>query len=568
MPNLFDAIQMTPDEIRRLKIKAEAARWIIAKENARNGDPVPYIRLQWPGVILDEWQERELQEFFRPEVRELYIKGNTGSGKGAFIALVVCLFYDLWEDARVVLTRDSKDTAKKILFAEVAKWFRAMAMKPEGKLTAEKIQHPVYEQHVIAVSNPATGEGFSGVHTPHVLFVFDEATAPILEKRFELADTQATKFLATANPRTIAGCFRKAFPSGSPNVTQTIVGPFGLRRLVTIGGKDCKNVREKRLKIPVSPPGGIQIIGRWFPAGETIPADYFEQVRPIIPGQTCYDQFVGLCQHPDPNFVNCYAHGMFPDEDPEKQLISLSWLEAPNQFWKRFDRVWQHFRRRNKARSILNSYFRVEALGLDVAASTDGDESILTVGGSLGIRGQWAKRFRDTTELVDWVSEIVSEQFGIDLEKSGLPIAVDMDGVGKGVGDMLRRRGCRVVEIHGGSTSEVNTDLYANKRAESYGELAARLDPSGAWKGQTFALPEDYRLAEELIAHQKIFVSKDAMRFRVTPKEPVPGVKDVLSVKQQIGRSPDRSDSAVYFYRALVAAGGFDISAWLKAGAI
>lgn len=561
--------RMTPEEIRRARINAEAANWNLAKLRARQGDPIDYIRLQWPGIILDDWQIRELKEFFRPEVRECYIKGNTGCGKGAFIGICVCLFFDLFPDSVIILTRDSFDTAKKVLFKEVVKWFKGMALKPPHKPpTADKIEDAFNDGHYIRVSNPGSDEGFSGIHAPNVLFVFDEATADVLEDRYGLADTQATKFIATSNPRNIFGNFRMGFPLGAPNVTQTIPGTFGLRRVATIGGKDCMNVRLKRLKVPVGPRGGIEIDGRMFDHGEPIPLPYYEKVKPIIPGQTTYDQYLGILIHPNPDHVNCYAHGMFPDEDPEKQVVSLSWLTEPHAFHARFQKVYEYFKRRHKPRSILDNYFRIEALGLDVAASDDGDESVLTIGGSLGIREQWAMKFSDTTELVEWVLEVMIDHFGIRLEKSGLPIGVDMDGVGKGVGDMLKKRGCRVIEIHGAASPDVGKERYANKRAEAYGEFADRINPAGRWKGQKFAVPAVERLTHELIVHQKIFRKGDSFKFRVTPKEPKPGIKDVISVKQQIGRSPDRSDSAVYFYRALCSGPESNLADWLKSGAM
>lgn len=568
MATIPDITSLTPEEIRRLKLKAQAARWNLAKQKARYGDPIDYIRLQWPGVILDEWQERELREFFRPQVRECYIKGNTGCGKGAFIAISVCLFYDLFPDSVTILTRDSFDTAKKVLFKEVAKWFGMMALPPPHKApTSDKIEDPANSGHYIRVSNPGSDEGFSGIHAPNVLFVFDEATADVLEDRYGLADTQATKFIATSNPRNTFGSFRMGFPLGSPNVTQTIPGTFGLRRVVTIGGMDCMNVRLKRLKVPVGPRGGIEIDGQKFDHGQPIPNELFEKVKPIIPGQTTYDQYLGILIHPNPDHVNCYAHGMFPDEDPEKQIISLSWLADCFAFHARFHRVYTYFKRRHRPRTIIDRYFPVEALGLDVAASDDGDESVLTIGGSLGIREQWATQFSDTTALVEWVFDVMLDHFGIRLEKSGLPIAVDMDGIGKGVGDMLKKRGCRVVEIHGAASPEANKGRYLNKRAEGYGELADRINPKGKWAGQKFAIPQDDRLIQELLSHQKIFSKGDSLKFRVTPKEPKPGVKDVVSVKQQIGRSPDRSDSAVYFYRALCSQPEAGLADWLKSGA-
>lgn len=570
MSTAFDLI--SPEQVEEIRRQADGAKWELARRKALRGEPLDLVRLQWPGVILDEWQQRELCEFFRPEVREMFVKGNTGCGKGAFTAIVLCLYFYLFDDATIIMTRDSEATAKRILFGEVRKWFRRMQIRPEAAIMGDQIVDPANrETHFMRVSNPKTGEGFSGVHGPHVLFAFDEATAPVLEDRYKLADTQATKFLCLANPRTMAGNFRNAFPAGSVDLTQTVVGPFGLRRLVTIGGPDCLNVREKRLEKPVAPVGGIEIDGRKFATGETIPPEYFEQVAPIIPGQTCYDTWIGLCQHPDPHFVACFAHGRFPDEDPETKLFSFAWFDRHQEFWRRFDRLWEKHKRTHRQRLRLNKFFPIEAAALDVAASIDGDDSVLTVGGRKGIRKMFAIKERDTTRLVDWVIATLELQFGVSILGRRIPVAVDVDGVGKGVGDMLARRGVFVVEIHSGATSDADPQQYGNKRAESYGEFARRLNPEGDFADAPFALPAGElgdSLIAELTAHEKIYLAKDATRFRVTPKAPVPGVKDkAISVKQKIGRSPDRSDSAVYFYRAIAALPSRNLSEWLAEGA-
>lgn len=559
------------NEVERVRRLGEAARWELARRRALRGDVIDLVLLQWPGVVLDDWQKRELCEFFRPEIRDCFIKGNTGCGKGAFTAIVVCLYFYLHDDAAIVLTRDSESTARKILFGEVKKWFRRMSNRPDSVILGDQVIDPAArEEHFIRVSNPKSGEGFSGVHGPHVLFVFDEATAAVLEDRYKLADTQATKFLALANPRTTAGNFRNAFPRGSVDLTQTVPGPTGLRRLVTVGGADCMNVREKRLENPVGPIGGIEINGRRFAHGESIPSDFYELVKPILPGQTCYDTWMGHCAKDDPHFVAIFAHGRFPDEDPLMRLYSFAWFADHQAYHARFNRVWERMKRRHRPRKILNGYFPIEGAGLDVAASSDGDDSCLTVGGRKGIRGLYTVKFSKTDKLVDWVIETFDDQFGIDITRERIPVAVDVDGVGKGVGDMLARKGVWVIEIHSGSTSEVDPTRYANKRAEAYGEFARRLDLVGDYAGQMFAIPggkEGDALIEELMAHEKLFVAKDATRFRVTPKSPIPGVKDVISVKQKIGHSPDRSDSVVYFYRALQALPNRNLMEWVDAGA-
>ncbi len=553
-----------------LRQRAMAARLLLAEEACRAGDPMPLVRLQWgDDLILDEFQLDIIRSVFDPSIAEVYVKGNTGCGKGGAAAIAICLWYQVWPDARVVISRDSEQRAIKVMWNEVRKWWQKMRHPPPAELQAKGAVHPVNRQRECAVVNPKSEEGFQGVHSEHVLIVFDEATAAVLEERYKLAKTQATKFLALANPRTTSGAFRSAFDlADDPDITQTVSGPHGKRRLITIGGMDCMNVRLKRLEKPVAPSGGIDIDGRYYTAGETITPEDFEKRKPIIPGQTCYDKWIGLCQHPDPVFVAVYAHGRFPGEDPEKQLIRRAWLTDCVGAHRRYQRLRERAKgRASWLRKLVDDIFPIQAIGLDVAASLTGDETILTVGGDRGIREQVACQLPTAPDVADWVLRTCEDRWGIVLTRGGLPIAIDYDGgFGNAVGALLRRKGVRVIEIRGATPPDVNPDKYLNKRTEAWGELAARFDPDGQWKGVPFWIPDDRLLHEELLAPEKIYMRKDSILFRVTPKQKVPGVDDVTSIAEKIGRSPDRGDSAVYFFRALQVKGA-DLSAWLNSGA-
>lgn len=564
---------------------ARAARVLDAIERARKGDPLDLVRILWPTVVLDEFQKDVIRSVFDPSIREVYVKGNTGCGKGGSAAITICLFYIVWPDSKTVITRDSHDKAVKVMFGEVAKWWRRMAFCPvKAQLQTEAIVDPDRREHHVVVANPATDEGFSGVHAPHVLHVYDEATAPVLEPRYNLSETQATKFLALANPRTTSGRFRNAFPQDEPDRTQTVLGPKGYRRCITIGGLDCMNVREKRLENPVAPPGGMEINGRRFEHGDTIPPDFYAHVRPIIPGQTCYDTFLGLCANPDPEFVRVFAHGKFPHEDPERQVILGSWVRASCARHARWRSLWDRSEGRS-VRALLERILPVECAGLDVAASASGDWTVLAAGGKYGVRALHRTQFADTMRTAGWVISKMREAYGIDVTKGGFPIAVDYDGgYGMGVGDRLSEQGVWIIPIKGSASPEVNEHRYRNKRAECWGELGLRLDPLRGLgekkptedggeeplvrprEEPVFMLPDDQRLRDDLTAPEKLYGS-DGIKFGITPKEPVPGLKQKTeSLKERLGRSPDDGDAVVYLFRAVQAVGA-DLMEWLEAGA-
>ncbi|QDU17909.1 hypothetical protein CA11_57600 [Gimesia maris] len=524
-----------------------------AIRQARSGQIRPYVELQWPEAVLDDWQWDILESLFDLTIRRVFVKGNTGCGKGAAAGIACCTYFHICNDAKIIITRDSVRTAQKIAFGEVDKWWRKMRFKPPGKLLTSGVFDN--NQHSISLANPQHIEGFRGAHSPHVFFWFDEATAPNLEDKYKLANTQAKKFLALSNPSTLSGTFRDSFPVVNPDKTQTIIDQYGNTRCITVSGWECTNVKEKCLEQPVAPIGGIKISDNYYPHGSPIAADDFEKVQPRIPGQTCYDEFMALLNDADPLIRNVYALGKFPDQDPDKQVILPDWLIEPVKFWTRWNRLCLRAREQFHilALKLLEQILPVEGFGLDVAASRFGDASVLAVGGRYGIRAIHECQFSDTQQTMSWVLETANSH-GVDLEQGIVPIAIDWGGgYGNAVGDPLKKRNVNVIEIHGNASSNLDSKKYANKRAELYGEAARRLDPAGDFRMMPFALPDNQRLKAELVAPEKIYAGHDGEKYYITPKgrRGSDANYNGKTLHEILGRSPDRADAVVYCLCAL-----------------
>jgi hypothetical protein len=540
-----------------------------AIEAARSGDPAKYVVFQWPGVTLDLFQWDILYSLVNPEIRDIYTKGNTGCGKGAASGIGIVLHYDIYPDSKTRITSKSVEHARDIMFAEAAKWFRAARFRPKGDLLKESIWDN--DQHLVTLVNPDRIEGFSGFHGVHTFFVFDEGTA-ISDDKYTMAYTQAKKLLVNGNSRTLCGAYRSAFRQEGidPDVTQTVLGLHGPRRLITIDGADCMNVREKRLDSPTAPIGGIEIGGRYYERGQSIPPEDYAKVQPIIPGQTCYNKYIAMLNDPDPFVVQVLAKAKFPDEDPEKQLILGSWLDRHCSYWSAcmfkgsvdpltlgradLEKIPCPVCGAQNVRfcpCTIDELIPVEAFGLDVALSLTGDETILSSGGRLGVRRLFPGRYRRTSDLGKWVIDTIEENFGISLETGCFPIAVDCDGIGKGTGDWLEERGCQRIEIKGNATPLVDPQRYANLRTECYGLMSKRLSPLDKMADRPFALPFDAKLKEELCAPEKIPIGNDGLKFRITPKDSRGG-DDIISIKKRLGRSPDRADAVCYLYQGIL----------------
>jgi len=113
---------------------ADAARILLATRKAQAGDPFDWIEYQWGKIyyakdivenpallseiqrmrelkqrhlILDDFQVDMIRSVFDPAIREVYVKGNTGCGKGGAAGIIICAYYCIYPDARIVITRDS-----------------------------------------------------------------------------------------------------------------------------------------------------------------------------------------------------------------------------------------------------------------------------------------------------------------------------------------------------------------------------------------------------------------------------------------------------------------------------
>lgn len=589
-----------------------------AREEFRQGNPWLYVELQW-GVALTgeeyagdvneraEWDSGKWGKFFvleqyqrelvdavsSPVIREIGIKGASGTGKGASSSLAIVAYYDCWPDAAIVVTRDTYKTAVAIMWSEIKKWWANAWRVPPGELLGDSVEHEMRTESgeavkkLIRIANPVKDEGFSGLHGSHVMFVFDEATA-VPTSKWNMADTQVAKLIAIGNPRFPHGRFRDLFRiAKDPDVTQVVVGPSGLRKLITAAGLDASNVRMRRLFKPVAPQGGIEVCGHRYKAGELISQEHLPHVRPVVPGQIDLNRYLGITSNADANFVRYMGFGIFPDSDREFSLFPPASLDACVAWWRK----WQELNGRQWLRSSRGASRRlagilpVTAFGLDVARSiAEGDETVLAAGSRRGVRALHAVSLGDVMSIARWVLETVRKTYGVNLIDGAHPVAVDMTGVGAGLGDYLRSLGVHVVEVFGNGTPD-DAEKYGNVRAEMYGLLADRMDPDGAFwgwawleragrsslevMGVPFALPNDEKLMQELSLietlrrgpKQRIFVTpKDGVEIIDRTTDPVRVIRPLRDV---LKRSPDRADACGYMMLADRVRRSVNLDSWL-----
>lgn len=313
---------------------------------------------------------------------------------------------------------------------------------------------------------------------------------------YDIAQTQACLRVSLSNPRTLSGWFKRLFDvADDPDVTGNYkLTDGGTRRLITVSGLDCRNVREGQV---------------------------------VLPGQITKERLAGIMAHPNPEWGRVFGEGRFPSEDIERQVILPSWL-------KRHARVW-------------TKEVPVECFGLDIADSEDGDATALAAGSEAGCRRVHTRDKQGAMQTVGWVFRVAEKYYGIDLRTGQYPVCVDSDGLGKPMADRLHEQGVWVINFHGNAPPN-EKELYQNLRAETYALLAQRLDPQGPWAHTPWPIPRDGQLHEDLTAQEKIF-SSEGFKFKLMPKITRDGSE---SIRKKLGRSPDRGDSVMMLYGAIV----------------
>ena len=462
---------------------------------AADEEVIAVVKWYWPHVQLDTWQPAMIRMILsgrRTGLKEVAIKGCTGCGKGAMMAIAANLWYTGCNKCKIVLSGPNHDHVLRGLFAEIVKWRSTMTDTDRSDVFKTKIE--ANKEKTIYIVATETEEAASGHHGPNTITFFDEASSTN-STFYNQADTFSRVRVSASNPRTTSGFFYDLFPKDDPDTTQVIEIPGGKRALFTISAEQCMNVIK----------------------GEE-----------IIPGQINRSRLAGI-KSTSPAWYRVMGQGRFPIEDASSQVILPTWIKRHKDAW--YDEI------------------PVTAFGLDVAASMEGDRSILACGSDSGLADMFEIQTNDVMQVTGWALQIAKSKFGIDLMGGLHPVTVDCDGLGKGVGHRLLEMGCRVLQFEGNRRAQDGAS-YTNARTEAWGELALRLNPEGEYSNKPWGMLNDAELMEELLAGEKIFKS-DGVQWALIPKRKRDKSDKRPNFKAKIGRSPDKADAVVYLYHSV-----------------
>ena len=185
----------------------------------------------------------------------------------------------------------------------------------------------------------------------------------------------------------------------------------------------------------------------------------------------------------------------------------------------------------------------------DIEQAMDGDFSGVDTSGVVSIAADVARYGRDKSvtsiregHRIHTLKEyknyntmefatVISNDYSRGIDKDA--VFVDTIGVGAGVYDKLLQMGVRGVVEANVSMKAEEVKVYQNKRAEMYFNLKKFVEQGGK-------LPNDKELKEELLA-LKYFYNPTSGKIQLVSKD---------DLKEELGRSPDKSDSvALHFFR-------------------
>lgn len=440
-------------------------------------DPVWWIRAHLGSNL---WKmQKQIAKSVRDNKRTA-VRSCHGIGKSKIAADIALWFTNAFSDALVGTTAPTFRQVEKVLWKEINKSAsRAPAQLPGKMLQTEYKIDPAWFAFGFSSDSP---DALAGLHAPHVLLVFDEASgvAPASWETLEGALTGShARLLTIGNPTDASGAFAREFKTpgtakfaisafDTPNFTA-----FGITLDDVITGRWRDKIDEAPLPMPwlITPEWVADKVARW---GVDSPA------------------------------FKSRVLAMFPDAG-EQVVFPLHLIEAAQQRW--------HAHQRSPKP-------KVHRLSADIAR----------YGSNETVIGHRCDDWFEVHEALRGKS--ISEGAGHISRAHVLlgtsEIVVDGDGLGGGTIDILDDLRRPVTEFRGSaSPSNDEDDRFINARAEAYWNLREAF-----FRGEPVINPIDDDLAGQL----------SSIRYKVTSR----GKLQIESKDDMAKRgvpSPDRADA-------------------------
>jgi hypothetical protein len=467
-----------------------------APERALPADPVEWLRQEGDGFLWS--RQREIARSVQ-ENRETLVPSCHGPGKTRLAATLAVHWIEAHApgEAFVVTTAPSDRQVRTLLWRELGRVHRAVGGQGSLAGTTWSVG-PAGGRELVAfgskpgdlVDKEQAMQRFQGIHARYLLAILDEATGVpgwLWDAIDTLVTNEGSRILAIGNPDDPTSAFAARCDASTGSLR-----PPGEAYWSRLGAR----------VIPIDAYQTPNLTGEHVP----------EYLRELLVSREWVEQRERAWGKDSPLFRS-KVRGVFPDRSTHN-VVSPALLRRAYQL-------------------DLPGHER-GAFGVDVARSVHGDESSLYRDRAGVIRHVHSWREPDLTRSADLVERLTAHV-------PEAPVAVDVDGVGGGLHDILRRRGKRTVAFSVNMPPRNPRD-FDSRRSEVWWAARQELE-AGLW---------DLDDADEELAAQLT-----APRWRVDPRGRIHvETKDELA-KRGIS-SPDRADAAIMarFGRPPIGAGG------------
>jgi hypothetical protein len=434
-------------------------------------------------------KQREMNEVVAAHDR-VAIRSCHSSGKSFDLANLAAWWLDVHKQgtARVVTTAPTGDQVRGILWVEINGVWERLGLP--GRTNQSEIWFGSYQAAVGRKASDYNPTAMSGWHAENLLVLVDEADG-VSEQLWGALDTLATnvgaKIVGIGNPDNPQSEFRKRMNDQ----------PYGgTYQVVKISAWDTPNFTGELVSDTIH--------------NALLSRAWVEEMR--VKWGADPDRPDAVPDHP---FWQSKVEAEYPDE-AANAVIRLS------------DLVRARSSERDGRLAKVDER-HATAVGVDVAGSDHGDESVVRGRKGLRLLDQFTTRTGDPEELEDWLID------RIDLLQAG-SVAIDADGIGFGyVGAIRRRRGRQVsVTPIRSAASAFDPKQFKNRRAEMWWQLRQALAATGDQQ-------LDWTVMDDDTAAQLLMVRYQTHKGKILVES-----KDGL--RQRMGRSPDNADAVVYLY--------------------
>lgn len=498
-------------------------------------DPVKFIRLLWPHIVLYDKQKEILYSLNDND--ETFVPAGNMLGKDFIAGLGVIWFFVSRHPCRIITTSVDATQLNAVLWGEIRRFIQSSAYPLNSIDGGPLVVNDLHLRKIVnnemcglsyAIGRVAatTGEGMLGHHIaktgdriPRTLFVADEASG-VPTVYYEKADTWADRKLVIGNPYPCENFFKTSVKGGN------LVSADGMRyyrKVIKIKAEDSPNVKL-----------GLIQERKGLEATNEMLIEGVKDYETYKKNRSLWD-IVRQCVSLDAEFW----------EGKDVLLYPPDWLNRAETY----------------AASLFGVSRKAKTIGIDPAEG--GDDTSFSVIDELGLIELIAVKTPNTAAVMGMTLALM-HKYGVKAEN----VVFDSGGGGQQHADYLQAKGHPVRTVHFGTSvtpprkrgmttldQKIEADekkyVYKNRRAEMYGILRTLLDPG--FDGQ-FGIPAEYVELRRQLSPLPLLYDEEGRMYLPPKRRKTDEINKSkkTTIDDLIGCSPDEADSLVLAVYGLV----------------